>query len=250
MFNFILVFIAGLILGSFLNSLSFRLPIQLGYAKKIDEFPDLSFSNPRSFCPNCKNPLSVFSLIPVFSYLIQSGKCKNCKEPISITYPFFEILLGILFALLFIKSNAINYLLILNSILVFTLILVARIDENFFKIPIALNLIFLFNGILLNLYNWTFNLGVLSFFISLFLLVSIKYLTDFILKKDSFGWGDIILISNLSLFFGIYNLPFILFISSLSGIIWYFFKKKNNLEETIAFGPHIALSGIWLLFIL
>ena len=244
------MFVLGLIFGSFLNSLSFRIPYILNYQSSIEKIPYIGLSFPKSFCPNCKNPLSVFSLIPVFSYLIQSGKCKNCKESISITYPFFEILLGILFALLFIKFSAINFLLILNCILVFTLILVARIDESFFKIPIALNLIFLFNGILLNLYNWTFNLGVLSFFISLFLLVSIKYLTDFILKKDSFGWGDIILISNLSLFFGIYNLPFILFVSSLSGIIWYFYKKRNALENTIAFGPHIALSGIWLLFIL
>ena len=82
------------------------------------------------------------------------------------------------------------------------------------------------------------------------MLSAIKFLADFILKKDSFGWGDIILISNLALFFDIYNLPFILFVSSLSGIIWYLFKKRNTLEKTIAFGPHIALSGIWLLFIL
>ena len=139
---------------------------------------------------------------------------------------------------------------LINCLLVFTLILVARIDESFFKIPFSLNLIVFFNGILINFYFSSLSLGFSSFLLCFSLLIAIKYIADFILKKDSFGWGDIILISNLSLFFSIYNLPFILFVSSLSGIIWYFFKKRNVLEKTIAFGPHIALSGIWLLFIL
>ena len=113
-----------------------------------------------------------------------------------------------------------------------------------------INLIVFFTGILTNFYFTSLGQGFVSFLICLAVLSAIKFLADYILKNDSFGWGDIILISNLALFFGIYNLPFILFVSSLSGIIWYFFKKRNVLEKTIAFGPHIALSGIWLLFIL
>ena len=92
-------------------------------------------------------------------------------------------------------------------------------------------------------------LSLSSFLICLGLLFLVKYLGDFILKKDSFGWGDVILLSNLSLFFTIYNLPFILLVSSLSGITWYLFKNKETFEK-LAFGPHISLSGIWLLFII
>ena len=244
------IFFLGVIFGSFLNSLSFRLPYILNYQEPLKEFPNLGISFPRSFCPNCKETLSIFSLVPVIGYFIQSGKCKTCKKNISISYPFFEILLGVLFVLLLIRSDSINYIFLINCLLVFTLILVARIDESFFKIPFSLNLIVFFNGILINFYYASFGLGLTSFLVCFSLLIAVKYIADFILKKDSFGWGDIILISNLSLFFGIYNLPFILFVSSLSGIIWYFFKKRNTLEKTIAFGPHIALSGIWLLFIL
>ena len=93
-------FLLGLILGSFLNSLSYRIPIILNYQNALKDFPDLGLSFPRSFCPNCKAPLSAFSLIPVLSYFIQLGKCKSCKKNISISYPFFEILMGILFALM------------------------------------------------------------------------------------------------------------------------------------------------------
>ena len=243
-------FILGLIFGSFLNSLSYRLPYILNYHNALKDFADLGLSFPRSFCPNCKAPLSAFSLIPVLSYFIQLGKCKSCKKNISISYPFFEILMGILFALMLIKAGSINYIFFINCLFIFALILIARLDESFFKIPFSLNLIVFFTGILINYYFSSFSLGFTSFLICLAVLSAIKFLADYILKKDSFGWGDIILISNLSLFFGIYNLPFILFVSSLSGIIWYFFKKRNVLEKTIAFGPHIALSGIWLLFIL
>ena len=243
-------FILGLIFGSFLNSLSYRLPYILNYHNALKDFPDLGLSFPRSFCPNCKAPLSAFSLIPVLSYFIQLGKCRSCKKNISISYPFFEILMGILFALMLIKAGSINYIFLINCLFIFTLILIARLDESFFKIPFSLNLIVFFNGILINFYFTSLGQGFVSFLICLAVLSAFKFLADYILKKDSFGWGDIILISNLALFFGIYNLPFILFVSSLSGIIWYFYKKRNALEKTIAFGPHIALSGIWLLFIL
>ena len=103
-------FLLGLIFGSFLNSLAYRIPIILNYQNALKDFPDLGLSFPKSFCPNCKAPLSAFSLIPVLSYFIQLGKCRSCKKNISISYPFFEILMGILFAFMLIKEGSINYI--------------------------------------------------------------------------------------------------------------------------------------------
>ena len=134
-------FLLGLIFGSFLNSLSYRIPIILNYQNALKDFPDLGLSFPRSFCPNCKAPLSAFSLIPVLSYFIQLGKCRSCKKNISISYPFFEILMGILFALMLIKAGSINYIFLINCLFIFALILIARLDESFFKIPFSLNTI-------------------------------------------------------------------------------------------------------------
>ena len=242
-------FLFGLIFGSFLNSMAYRIPFLLNYRETLKEYPNLGLSFPRSFCPNCKEALSMYSLIPVLSYFIQLGKCKSCKKDISISYPFFEILLGILFSLLLIKAEFINYIYLINCIFVSTLILISRIDESFFKIPLSLNLLLFLNGCLLAFFNSNLVLSLSSFLICLGLLFLVKYLGDFILKKDSFGWGDVILLSNLSLFFTIYNLPFILLVSSLSGITWYLFKNKETFEK-LAFGPHISLSGIWLLFII
>ena len=173
-------FILGLIFGSFLNSLSYRLPYILNYHNALKDFPDLGLSFPRSFCPNCKAPLSAFSLIPVLSYFIQLGKCKSCKKNISISYPFFEILMGILFALMLIKAGSINYIFLINCLFIFALILIARLDESFFKIPFSLNLIVFFNGILINFYFTSLDQGFVSFLICLAVLSAIKFLADYI----------------------------------------------------------------------
>ena len=77
------VFIYGILIGSFLNVLIYRIP------KKMN----LVYS--RSICTNCKHVLGVFDLFPLFSYLFLRGKCRYCKVKISFIYPFVEFLNGI-----------------------------------------------------------------------------------------------------------------------------------------------------------
>ncbi len=83
----IVVFIFGLIVGSFLNCIIYRL--------QTDE----SFLKGRSFCPNCKHTLSWQDLIPIFSFIILKGKCRYCQNKISLQYPLVELATGILFIL-------------------------------------------------------------------------------------------------------------------------------------------------------
>ena len=79
----------GLIFGSFLNVITYRLP------------NNQSIVSPRSFCPNCKKTIPWFENIPIFSWIRLKGKCSNCKQLISIKYPLTEVLTGILFLLSF-----------------------------------------------------------------------------------------------------------------------------------------------------
>ena len=74
-----LLFITGLVIGSFLNVVIYRLPT------------GKSIIYPPSHCPNCGHKLSMLELIPVLSYIFLRGKCKNCKADISIRYPIIAV---------------------------------------------------------------------------------------------------------------------------------------------------------------
>ena len=92
----IIFFIFGLIIGSFLNVVIFRLN-----TKK-------TFSG-RSKCLSCQKELSWYELFPVFSFLILGGRCKGCKTKISWQYPLVELVTGIIFACLFLKFQDVFY---------------------------------------------------------------------------------------------------------------------------------------------
>ncbi|RPJ65522.1 MAG: prepilin peptidase, partial [Alphaproteobacteria bacterium] len=82
----------GIIIGSFLNALIYRLP------------RDINIAFPRSSCPNCKHLISWYENIPLFSYIYLRGKCSECKTKISPQYPLVEFLTG-LFAFLIAPST-------------------------------------------------------------------------------------------------------------------------------------------------
>jgi len=88
LFFYLFVFIFGLVFGSFLNCLVYRLE-----AKK-------SFLKGRSFCPRCQHLLSWRELLPVLSFILLRGKCRYCRKPISLQYPLVEMAAGLLFVLI------------------------------------------------------------------------------------------------------------------------------------------------------
>jgi prepilin signal peptidase PulO-like enzyme (type II secretory pathway) len=92
--NFI-VFLFGLIIGSFLNCVIYRLALPNFSLKNLGGLKN------RSYCPHCKHLLSWQDLIPVFSFIFLKGKCRYCQKPISLQYPIVEISTGLMFLLIF-----------------------------------------------------------------------------------------------------------------------------------------------------
>ena len=92
-FSYFTIFIFGLVIGSFLNCLIYRLE------------NGQSFLIGRSFCPRCKHILAFWDLIPVLSFLILKGKCRYCHQKISLQYPFVEISTGIYICFSFLISD-------------------------------------------------------------------------------------------------------------------------------------------------
>src|SRR3989344_75443 len=79
------IFIIGLVVGSFVGALSYRLPRGISIIKG------------RSFCPNCRKQVFWYDNIPLLSFLIIGGKCRNCRKSISIRYPLIETLTAFVF---------------------------------------------------------------------------------------------------------------------------------------------------------
>ncbi|PIZ87448.1 MAG: prepilin peptidase, partial [Candidatus Nealsonbacteria bacterium CG_4_10_14_0_2_um_filter_40_15] len=100
------VFIFGLIAGSFLNCVIYRLE------------QGQSFLKGRSYCPLCKHTLSWQDLVPVLSFLFLRGKCRYCRQKISLQYPLVELATGILFVLIFLFAFNFLYYLIMGCFLI------------------------------------------------------------------------------------------------------------------------------------
>src|SRR5690554_6056807 len=118
----IYIFIIGLIIGSFLNVIIYRLP------------KNESIVSPPSHCPNCDKNLRVIDLIPVISFIINRGKCRYCGDKISWQYPLVELLTVFLFLSLFLKFGF-NSIFIIYIILVSLLIVLSFIDIKYMIIP-------------------------------------------------------------------------------------------------------------------
>lgn len=86
-FGIAVVGVFGLLIGSFLNVVAYRVPA------------GRSIVSPPSACPNCGNEIKSYDNIPVLSWLVLRGKCRNCSEPISARYPIVELSTGVFFAL-------------------------------------------------------------------------------------------------------------------------------------------------------
>lgn len=92
------VFLFGLIIGSFLNVVIYRLPL------------GESLAFPGSHCPSCNAPVKPYDNLPVLSYLVLRGRCRACKVNISPVYPAVEILVGILYLLVFLRDGLTTHL--------------------------------------------------------------------------------------------------------------------------------------------
>ena len=239
--NSFLVFFLGIVLGSFANVCIHRLPknkqVIIG----------------RSFCPKCKRKINWYDNLPLFSFLILKMKCRNCNKKISPRYFIVELLTGITFLIIFLSFNSLVTLIFL-CVLSLILIMIFFIDLENFIIPDVLNFSIMFIALLKNFLpnlNTSFIqeinqsiiggiVGYLSIWIIIFLYKTIK-------KIDGMGLGDAKLMAGIGLLFGWQSIPFVLFISSVLGLIFVIpslLSKKKNMRSEIPFGPFIIASSI------
>ena len=240
-FHCTILFVLGLILGSFANVLIYRLPLD----KK-------GILTGRSFCVFCKKKIQWFDNIPLISFLNLSGKCRHCKKKISTRYFFVELISAISFVFLFINLN--NYFeVIFYQIVFLILLMIIFIDLKHFIIPDELNFALIFLAIIHNFFtDFDFNFiedinqSIIGGLIGFFVIWSIIFLYDKLKNIEAMGLGDAKLMAALGFFFGWQSVPFVLFFASIIGLISVLpsmIRKQKTLRTEIPFGPSIICAA-------
>ena len=234
--NSFLIFILGACLGSFSNVCIYRLP------------KNKQIVSGRSFCPRCKKKINWFDNLPIISFLFLSGKCRKCKKVIQLRYLIVEMITGISFLLIYLNFENL-YTITFLSILSLILIMIFFIDLENFIIPDSLNFSVMGLALLKNfLPNFDTSLiheinqsiiGGMVGYLSIWLII---YLYKTFKKIDGMGFGDAKLMAGIGLLFGWQSIPFILFVSSILGLIFVvpsLIKKQKTMRTEIPFGPFI-----------
>jgi len=236
----LLVFIFGLIVGSFLNCVIYRLKT------------DKSFFEGRSFCPLCKHELAWLDLIPVVSFLMLKGKCNYCHKPISIHYPLVELFTGLLFLLVFHHAQYSILYALYNLVIVCFLIVIFVYDLKHYIIPDKV----IYPAILVS--------GIFNIFLSFYTPYALRHTLYAALGASSFflliylmsrgqwlGFGDVKLAFFMGLYLGFPNILVALFLSFFIGAVvgltlisW----GKKTLKSEVPFGPFLVTGTIIALF--
>jgi len=256
--------ILGLLVGSFINVVIYRLPVMMqtewqqqcqellhpDTAEKDTTKPEIfNLNTPRSHCPKCSHKITVLENIPVFSYLFLKGKCSSCAEPISPRYALIELLTGILTAIVAWhfgfgwQAGAV-------MLLTWALIAMSFIDIDHQLLPDSITLPWLWLGLILSLFpifvdTHTSLIGAAAGYLSLW---GIFHLFKILTGKEGMGYGDFKLLALLGAWMGWQLLPVVVILSSLVGAVIgiamiLILGRDRNIP--IPFGPYLAAAG-WL----
>ena len=227
----LLVFIYGLIFGSFFNVVGLRVPLKQ------------SIVAPRSACPSCGRQLKAYELIPVVSFLLQGGKCRGCKARISPLYPIVELLTGVLFAVAPVLVGWSQELIVAWTLISLLMIIFVS-DLRYMLIPDKILLIFagifLVERAFIPLTPWWDSLfGAATGFL---LLLAIT-----LISKGGMGGGDIKLFAVIGFVLGVKLVLLSFFLSALYGAIFgiaALLLKLVKRRQPIPFGPFIVAGTV------
>jgi len=250
----------GLIVGSFLNVVIYRLPRMLERQDReaCQEFlkvtPDATPERfdlvaPRSRCPHCGHAIRAYENIPVLSYLLLRGRCSSCAAPISIRYPVVETLSAI-------AAGAVAWRFGFSAqaggavLLTWALIALSFIDFDTQLLPDDITLPLLWLGLLFNLQGGftTLSHAVVGAVAGYGLLWAVYHAFRLLTGKEGMGYGDFKLLAALGAWLGWQALPSIILLSSAAGAIVglsLMALRGHDRNVPIPFGPYLAMGG-WL----
>lgn len=235
----------GAIVGSFLNVCIYRMP------------RNLSIVRPRSFCPQCKAMIPWYQNIPLVSFLLLRGRCSRCKRTISIRYFMTELASAFLWWFFWGRYGfSANFIV---SVIFFSILIIVIItDFETGLIPDSISFSGMVAGLALSVWGhdqfpqavWyqRLFLSLLGLLAGGGILYATGWLGKLVFRKDSMGGGDVKFLALMGAFLGPTKVLWVFLLAPFPALpfaLWQRFIKK---EETIPFGPFLALAGA-LLFI-
>jgi len=266
------VLLLGLIVGSFLNVVIYRLPIVLEREWRAQAADVLSagtdtpssaepaqrftLSIPRSACPNCKAPITALQNIPVVSWLVLRGRCASCKAKISARYPLVELTTGILSAWVA-WHFGFGVPAACALLVTWALIALTGIDIDHQLLPDNITLPLMWTGLVaavalgaspgvaLPVSARDAIIGAAAGYLSLWLVFhAFKLVTG----KEGMGYGDFKLFAALGAWLGWKLLPLVIVLSAATGAILGILMialQGRDRRAPMPFGPYLAAAG-WL----
>ena len=266
------VTILGLLVGSFLNVVVYRLPIMLQreWTEQCCEFleienktPDpnegsarfetFNLQKPDSHCPHCNHKIKPWENIPVVSYVLLGGKCSACKAAISLRYPSVEAVTGAMSGLVAASFGA-TWLTVALLFLTWALISLTLIDYDHQLLPDNITLPLLWAGLLVNVINLGLGVSardavigaIAGYLVLWFFYWAFKLLTG----KEGMGYGDFKLLAALGAWLGWQSLLPIIILSSLVGAVFGILLialQGRDKSQPMPFGPFLAGAGFIML---
>jgi leader peptidase (prepilin peptidase)/N-methyltransferase len=245
MFVNVIIFMIGLMLGSFLNVCIYRLP------------KGRSVISPRSACPGCGKAILWYDNIPVMSFIALGGKCRSCRAAISWRYPAVEILTALVILALF-CAFGLTAKFFVYAVLSSLLIVATFVDFEIYEIPDEISLGGLAVGFLLALMfpvifgECSRARALLGSLIGAAVGGGSIYLMgvfgEFVFKKEAMGGGDVKLMAMIGSMLGWKLIVVVFFIAPLFGSIVGLALKFKDGRDIIPYGPFLSLATIVSIF--
>lgn len=250
----------GLLVGSFLNVVIYRLPVMLErewqqQAREIlqagvDATQSETFNlvTPRSRCRGCDAPIHAWQNVPLVSYVLLRGRCAKCGERISVRYPLIELLTGLLTGFLAWKLDS-GWELTGAILFTWTLIALTFIDFDHQLLPDDMTLGLLWLGLLFSIGNVFVSptnaiIGAVAGYGSLWLVFhGFRLLTG----KEGMGYGDFKLFGALGAWLGWQQLPLVILLASAAGAViggTLILLAGRDRAQPMPFGPFLAIAGL------
>jgi len=264
--GWVLVLAIGLISGSFIGCLVYRLPrILLEEWKwqaeallkddtlETEQTPgrrrELTLWRPPSHCPACAHPVGIVGLIPLLGYALCHGRCRHCKERISLRYPVLELTCVALAAWCY-AWFGLSWLGLVVWLFSLAALALAWMDAESTLLPDQLLVPLLWLGLVVNYF------ALLAPFASSFwgcmgaylFFALVAWLARLLLEREALGWGDVKLFAALAAWLGWEVLPMLLLIATLSAILYMLLRQRLagiSLRNPMPFGPFLLGAG-WL----